>query len=255
MVPGRAKRVFSHQPARRENHEIAIGRAGRVGRRSQHGKNRRVRMVVADRADGHEIGRVVFAGHQIAMPGDHIEWAAGLARHPQLPAIFLDDVVAGAGRGCVIKRGRGHTEIARIGQPVGANWPEFGQPKMRAVVFANIAARRAVQQRHAESHAARHHGHFAGADRQDAELGRQHQPPLLRHQQHFAVGVDQGALVHRLRGEINVRGHAGLCIGVAIGHQGAQAIDKIERLVRNLERIPAQGVRRCRYAARRAGRP
>ena len=81
---------------------------------------------------------------------------------------------------------------------------------------------------------------------------------LLRHDQQLAVGVVEVLVLHRLRDEIDVRGHAGLRVDVAGGGHGAHAGEEGELLLRDRHRAPAQladrpivlGGRRCRFPVR-----
>ncbi|MNP38239.1 hypothetical protein D3C76_1317390 [compost metagenome] len=73
VEPGWTEGVLGHHPARREDHEVHVGQAMHAGRRSQHGENRRVRVVEADRTDGVETAQVVFVRHVAAVPGNHIQ--------------------------------------------------------------------------------------------------------------------------------------------------------------------------------------
>ena len=101
-------------------------------------------------------------------------------------------------------------EVARVGQAVGADRAALGQRERAAVVLAEIAARRAVRQLDAKLDAARDHRDLAGLDVDDAELGAEPQPALLRHEQQLAVGVVEVLVLHRAGDEIDVRRHAGL---------------------------------------------
>ena len=126
---------------------------------------------------------------------------------------------------------------------------------MCAVVLAHVATRSPVRQRHAKGHAARHDRHLARPHIKNAQLGRQHDPALLRYQQHLAICIDQCAPGHRTVGEIYVRRQAGLGISIAVGDNGTHAVHKIQRSIRNPERPPAQGIRRDSLAPCSASRP
>ena len=99
------------------------------------------------------------------------------------------------------------------------------------MVFADIAACRAVRQGDAEAYAARHHGDLARRDVQPAELGVQRQSPVLRNDQQFAVGVPENAL-HCVIGAVNMHGDAGVGGRLAICQQRHQTGDEIGRRVR-----------------------
>ena len=61
------------EPAWRKDHEIDAVDSRCVGNGLQHQKDRWIRMVEADRADGVEAAKIVLVWRQIAAPGDDIE--------------------------------------------------------------------------------------------------------------------------------------------------------------------------------------
>ena len=81
---------------------------------------------------------------------------------------------------------------------------------------------------------------LAGAYADPAELGAEGERTLLRHHQHLAVGIVEVIALHRLRDEVNVRGHSGLGVHVAAGGDGVHAGEEGERLLRDRHRSPAQ---------------
>ncbi len=89
----------------------------------------------------------------------------------------------------LLEGGDRRQKIARVGQPVGADGPEFGQAQRGAIVLPDIAARGAVGERDLEAGAARNERDFAGVKRERAELGGKPQRSLLRHDQQLAVGI------------------------------------------------------------------
>ena len=96
MEPGRPERVLADQPARREDDEIDVGGARQVGRRGQHGKDRRIGMIEAHRADDVEAREIVFVGREIAVPGDDVERRVIHLRRPQIALEFGDHACADA---------------------------------------------------------------------------------------------------------------------------------------------------------------
>ena len=89
----------------------------------------------------------------------------------------------------ILVGGDGGFEIARVGEAVGADRAAFGQAEGAAVILADIAAGGAAEQVGRELHAARDDHDFAGLRLDHAEFGAEAQRAVLRHEQHFAVGV------------------------------------------------------------------
>ena len=250
VKPRRPERVLGDEPAWRENHEIDIGGAGEVRRSGEHAEDRRIRMIEAHRAHRHEAREVVFAGHEVAVPGDDVERRVVHLRRPQI-ALELGQqdawrlhVFVGCDRG---------EEIARVGKPVGAEWPELRQPQHGAIVLADVAARRPVRQLHPETQAARNDHDLAGRSLDDAKLGDEARAALLRDDQHFPVGIVEAAVGHRAVGGIDMDRHADLRRHVAIAAEGHQTFNEIGGLLRNRQRAPAQlRRRRVDFLERRA---
>ena len=257
VKPGRPEGVLGHQPAWRKDHEIAVGGAWRVAGRGQHGEDRRVGVVDADRAQRHEMRGVVLDRGEVAVPGDDVEWGARLAALPELAAEALDHVPF-ARR--IVKPSHRRQEIPGMGQAVAADRPEFWQAERCTVVLGDIAARRAVGQRDGKRQAARQQRDLARRDLQAAEFGADLEPTLLRHQQHLGVGIDQRAPVHRGVGGVDQHAQPGLGLDIAVGHDAGQAIDEVDRCAawdgpRHGEGRPAQRVGRNRHAAGSAAGP
>ena len=156
----------------------------------------------------------------------------------------------------VLVGGDRRQEVARVGQAVRADRAEVGQAEGAAVVLADVAAAAAVGQLEAEAHAARNDDDLLRLGVDDAELGDEAVPALLRHDQHLAVGVVEGAALHRAVGGVDVGGGAGLRLrrrrcrpsspGPATKSVGA---------VGHRQRIPAQLVRRRRHGVELADDP
>ena len=79
-----------------------------------------------------------------------------------------------------------------------------------------------------------------------AQLGHEPRAALLRHDQHFAVGIVEIAVGHRAVGGVDVHRHADLRRDVAIAAERDDAFDEVGRLLRDRERAPAQ-LRRRRF--------
>ena len=77
---------------------------------------------------------------------------------PEIAFEFGDNL---AGSVIVLERRDRHAKITRVGEAIGADRSQFGQPEQCAIVLADIAARPIVEQLHVEFDAARHDGDFA----------------------------------------------------------------------------------------------
>ena len=148
VEPRRPERVLHREDARREDHEVDRVDAGRVGRRLQHEEDRRIRMVVADRADRVEALEVVLVRRVVAVPRDDVERRVADARGPQVADELGDELEVALA--ILVARDR-RQEVARVGEAVAADDAEVGQPERRAVVLAHVAARLAVGQLDGES--------------------------------------------------------------------------------------------------------
>ncbi len=125
MEPRRTERVLGDHPARRENHEIKIGSAGNLRRRSQHRVDRRIGMVEAHGIDAIEIREIVFVRDVITVPRNHIQRRVIDLRLPQTALkLARNAAVAFA----TFKRRNWGEKVARICQSIRANRPEIGQP-------------------------------------------------------------------------------------------------------------------------------
>ena len=114
---------------------------GGVRRRGQHSEDRRVGMIEADRVDDVEAREVVLVRRVVAVPGDDVERRMVDLRRHRLPQNFA---TSSSGAVDVLVRGDRRQEVARVGEPVRADRAELGQAERRAVILADIAARRAV---------------------------------------------------------------------------------------------------------------
>ena len=141
----------------------------------------------------------------------------------------------------------GSQEIARIGQPIRADRPEFGQPQQGAEVFADVTPRRTVRQVDAETHTTWNDRDFLRLDLQHAKFGRNAQTALLRDYQQLGVGVVEEAALHRTVRGVDVDAAPTLRGGAAVAGDREQPVDEIGRRVRQRERIPAQLVRGNRH--------
>ncbi|CUI67301.1 Uncharacterised protein [Achromobacter xylosoxidans] len=249
VEPGRTEGVFHCQDARREDGEVHVGRARGIGRGGQHREDRRVRMVVADRADGVEVAQVVLVRRVRAVPGDHVQRRMADRGAPEAAGELGDQFEVAFH---VFVPGHRRLEVAGIGQAVRADRAQFGQAQRGAEVLQHVAARAVVQQLHAEAHAARDHGDLQRLQVDQAQFGGQAQAALLRHQQQLAVGVVEIAALHRAVGGIQVDADAALFIGAAVAAPGLHAFDEVGGRGGNGQGAPAQLVGRDRAVAERA---
>jgi len=73
VEPGRPEGIAHGQHARAEDGKVDRADAARIAGRLQGDEDRRVRMIVADRADGIEAAQIVLEGNMVAVPGNHVE--------------------------------------------------------------------------------------------------------------------------------------------------------------------------------------
>ncbi len=238
MEIGRAEGVLGDHPARREDHEVDVGHPRRVGGRGQHGEDRRVGMVEADRVDGIEARQVVLVGRVVAVPGHHVEWRVIEAGRPQLARELGDELELA---GLVLVARHRAQEVARIGQAVGADRPQAGQLEGTAIVFADIAARRlgAASEPDLELDPARDDGDLARSHLQRAQFGAQRERALLRHDQQLAIGVVEEALAHVAVEGVDVHAATGLRRGIAIDGDRHQPSEEVAGGVGQRARVPA----------------
>ena len=135
-------------------------------------------------------------------------------------------------------------EVAGIGQSVGADRPQVGQPQQRAVILADVAARGRVEQLDAEADSARDDDDFLRLDVDASELGCTTQAPLLRDDEELAVGIVEKAIGHRRVCGVHVDAAAALRRGISVAGHGDESVDKIGCGLRQRQRIPAQLIRR-----------
>nr|GFA26844.1 hypothetical protein [Tanacetum cinerariifolium] len=132
-------------------------------------------------------------------------------------------------------------EVARIGQAVTANGAEVRQAQYTAVVLANIAARRAVEQLDAEFQATGQDNDLLRFDLQQPQFAGDAQSTLLRHHQPLAVGIEECPL-HGAVGRVDVDAYAFSLFGTGSASQGVQTVDEVSGFSRNVERVPAQAI-------------
>ena len=143
---------------------------GLAGGRGEHGEERRIGVVEADRADRHEAREVVLVRHVVAVPGDHVERRMRELGRPQ-PAHELRDDLALA---LVLERGHRREEVARLREALRADRPELGQAERRAVVLAKVAARSGRRRRRGTSCRAARRRSRPGSTSKLPKLGDEH---------------------------------------------------------------------------------
>lgn len=233
VVPGGPEGVLADQPARREDDEVGDGGACVVGGGGQHREDARVRVVEADAADGVEAAQVVLVGVVVAVPRDHVEGRVRL--HRLVKAVgelgrhrVLVWAVKRHAAAVLVKRSQGRLEVARVGEPVGADGAQLREDKVALVQLQGVAARGARGEVDGELDAARDDGDLHGPDEQPTLLGADVQDALLRDEQEVSIcGVEGVLCVHRLcRGE-DVNAQPGLDRGVPGAGDQVQPAHKV----------------------------
>ena len=194
-------------------------------------------MIETDGADRREGAQIVFIRRVVAVPGHHVDRRMRQRGLEQRAAPFHEQL----GRRVLVLIGRDRRqEVARIGEAIGADRPALRQREGAAVVFAEIAARRPIREFDTEFDAARDHRDLAGLDIDPAEFGDEAQGTLLGHEHHLAIGIIKMLIDHRFGDQQDMRGHAGLRVGVARRGHGLHALQEGHVLLRDRRRVPAQ---------------
>ena len=237
VIPRRTEGVLRHHPSLRENDEVDVrGARGLRGRR-QHGENRRIGMIESDRTNRREGPQIVFVRRVVTVPCHDIDRGMRQSGYEQRAAPFHEQF----GRRVLVLIGRDRgEEIARIGEAIGADRTALRQREGAAVILAQISARRTACDLDAEFHAARNHHDFAGFGIDPAEFGDETQGSLLRHEQHFTVGIVEMLIDHRFGDEKDVSSHASLRVDVSRRGHGLHALQEGHVLFRDRRRVPAQ---------------
>src|SRR4029079_8274113 len=130
---------------------------------------------------------------------------------------------------------------------------EVGQPKLCAVILANISAKLFVVRMRfdLEFQSARYADHFTGTGLQITNLGEKSDPSLFRNDQHLAVGIVKISIPHAFVKGIDMDRNASLRKTVSIAGYRHDTVDEIRRLRRDRDRIPTQLIRGGRYLVKR----
>jgi len=243
MEPGRPEGVFGDDPARREDGEVDVGRAGDLAGRGEDGVDGWVGVVEADGVDAVEAGEVVLAGGVVAVPCDDVERGMVEVGSPiDCPGILR---LPGSWHVSIVVGGVWSEEVAAVGEAVRSDGAEFGEPEAGAVVFEEVAAglrgfswRR--EEFDAELDAAGDEGDLAGGKIEYAEFGVEHQAAQLWDEEQFAIGGVEEAVGHAFVGCVDVDRVAGVHTEVAAAGQCGQAVDKVGWLGGQRERVPTE---------------
>ena len=184
--------------------------------------------------------QVVLVGRVVAVPGHDVERRVIDARRPEPAQKFRGDVKVAV---AIFEGGDGRFEVARVGEAIGADGPEFGQAKRQAVVLADVSAGLLVDEDDAELDAARDDADLAGRYFENAQFGVKAQRSELRNDQHLAVGGIEEAILHGGIGGIEMNGEAGLHRRIAIAAERDDAVDEVRLLFGQWQRIPAELIR------------
>ena len=198
-------------------------------------------MIDADGVDDREAREIVLVGDVVAPPGHDVERRVIDTARVQPSAVLCREFEVAL---TVLEgRDRRH-EVARVREPVRTHEPALRQRERLAVVLADVAARGAVEQHDAEHHTARHDGDLARSRLQHAAFRVEPEPALLRHDEQFAVRIEEEAVGHRLVGEVKVYPDAHVQPCVAVGAERHETVDPVRGRLRNREGVPAKLRRR-----------
>ena len=129
-------------------------------------------------------------------------------------------------------------EIARIGKAVGTDGAAVGKGEFGAVILAQIPARRVAKRAVFRHHAPRHDRDMARLDMHPAHLGENLDSAVLRHDQHFGVGIDQHAVGHRCGHHVDAGRHAEMLARIAGACHCPDAINEIDAFARKRRWVP-----------------
>jgi hypothetical protein len=128
--------VFCHHPARGKNDEVDSSDAGLERGAGEDCEYGGVEVVEGHGVHHAEQGKVVLVRRVVAVPADNVERAVILPARPQrAPELVHDDVR----RLHLLERGVRHHEVARAGEPIGADGPEVRQFEVASECFANVS--------------------------------------------------------------------------------------------------------------------
>ena len=238
VVPRRAERIFRDQPARRENDKVCDGGARHGRRRREHRVDGGIRVVEGDGAQRVEAREVVLVRVVCAVPGDDVEGGVILRGGEEVARELAQDGPPGV---CIlVEGGDGDLEVARVGQPVGADGAQLRQREVPLVELEDVAADGAVGQLDAVLDAAGDDCDFVWADEEVAELCADVEDAVLGDDEEVAVGGGEG-LVGRHAGARGVDEDAEALLhgGVACAGDEVEGVDPVDGVV-EVEGVPSE---------------
>ena len=150
-------------------------------------------------------------------------------------APFDHEVMRGV---AILEGGDRGLEITRVGEAVGADRAAVGKGEFRPVILADIATGVIAGEAVFCHHAARHNGDMARRHPHPAHFGEDLDLAVLRHDQHFGIGIDQHAVGHAGGDRVDMGRHADMLARVAGAGHGAHAFDEVGWRGRNGKRVP-----------------
>ncbi len=197
VIPGRPERVFRHGPALGEDHEVDIGGAAAfpMATSSPCRSTGRDDRTAPSRPARSAAGRICRDSSCRARRSRRSANAAACDAE-QFAAPFDDqrvrriDILVGRHR---------RKEVARVGEAIGADRPAVRQRERAAVILADIAARQPAMGSARKITPRGMMQISPGSISITPNSVTKRSPPLLRHDQHLAVGVEEVLVLHRAR--------------------------------------------------------
>ncbi|OSS43384.1 hypothetical protein B5807_12002 [Epicoccum nigrum] len=220
-------RVGGDVPAGGEDEDVGEGRGGIARRGGEHAEDGGVHVVDGDGPDVDELGQVVLVRHVVAVPRHHVEGRVLLPRREEAAPELVHHVPRLALAGCDLVARHGVEEVARVGQPVGAQRPQLGELEPAAPDLEDVAAAGALNV-HLEPLPTLDHAELPGLHVQPAELGLHVQRALLGHDAEVAVRVCERAPRHARVARVHVRRQPLAQRGVAGAGERLQPADKVD---------------------------
>mmetsp|Transcript_22959 Transcript_22959/g.56093 ORF Transcript_22959/g.56093 Transcript_22959/m.56093 type:complete len:507 (+) Transcript_22959:34-1554(+) len=228
VVPRWSERVLGSNIPRGKHHEINVRSPRHRGVGRQHNADGRIRMVVRDGIDSHEIPHVILHRHEIPIPRDHVKRAVFDLATEQLPRELANHLM---GLAAVLESRLGSEEVTGVGKTgADTDGPQVRDNELAAEVLQDVPfARGAAHAVHLEHHTSRHKSKLLLLHLQIPELRPHPYGPLLRHDNHVCVLVAQHtpALSHTGVESVYPCGGAVVCSSVPIHCHHGDTINKI----------------------------